>query len=108
MLDVDHFKRINDRYGHTVGDTVLIAMTRRISARLRDTDSIVRWGGEEFAVVTPCTTISGAEVLAEAMRRVVADEPFEIAGRVTISLGVAQLSPTESATQWVSRADQVL
>jgi len=108
MLDVDHFKRINDRYGHTVGDAVLIAITRRIVARLRDTDSIVRWGGEEFAVVTPCTTVSGAEVLAEAMRRVVAEEPFEIVGRVTISLGVAQLSQTEAATQWVSRADLVL
>jgi diguanylate cyclase len=108
MLDIDHFKRINDTYGHAVGDAVLIAIARRISARLRDTDSIVRWGGEEFAVVTSCTPISGAEVLAEAMRRVVADEPFELVGRVTVSLGVAQLSPEETAAQWVSRADRVM
>jgi diguanylate cyclase (GGDEF)-like protein/hemerythrin-like metal-binding protein len=108
MLDVDHFKRINDTYGHAVGDTVLIGITRRISARLRDTDSIARWGGEEFAVITPCTPISGAEVLADAMRRVVADEPFGIVGRVTISLGVAQLSLQETAAQWVSRADRVM
>jgi len=108
MLDIDHFKRINDTYGHAVGDTVLIGVTRRITARLRDTDSIARWGGEEFAVVTPCTPISGAEVLADAMRRVVADEPFGIVGRVTVSLGVAQLSPEETAAQWVSRADRVM
>jgi len=108
MLDIDHFKRINDTYGHAVGDAVLVGIARRISARLRDTDSIVRWGGEEFAVITPCTPITGAEVLAEAMRRVVADEPFGIVGRVTISLGVAQLSPEETAAQWVSRADRVM
>lgn len=108
MLDIDHFKRINDTYGHAVGDSVLIGIARRISARLRDTDSIVRWGGEEFAVITPCTPISGAEVLAEAMRRVVADEPFDLVGRVTVSLGVAQLSPEETAEQWVSRADRVM
>lgn len=108
MLDIDRFKRINDSYGHAVGDAVLIGIARRISARLRDTDSMVRWGGEEFAVITPCTPISGAEVLADAMRRVVADEPFGIVGRVTISLGVAQLSPEETAAQWVSRADRVM
>jgi len=108
MLDIDHFKRINDSYGHAVGDAVLIGIVRRISARLRDTDSIIRWGGEEFAVITPCTPISGAEVLADAMRRVVADEPFGIVGRVTISLGVAQLSLQETAAQWVSRADRVM
>lgn len=108
MIDIDHFKRINDKYGHAIGDTVLTGIARRISARLRDTDSIVRWGGEEFAIVTPCTSISGAEVLADAIRRVVADEPFSIVGRVTISLGVAQLSPDETAAQWISRADRVL
>jgi diguanylate cyclase len=108
MLDIDHFKRINDSYGHAIGDAVLIGIARRIGARLRDTDSIVRWGGEEFAVVTPCTLAYGAEVLAEAMRRVVEEEPFDIVGRVTISLGVAQLLRNETAAQWVSRTDRVL
>ncbi len=108
MLDIDHFKRVNDDYGHAVGDQVLVSLTRRLAARLRDTDSIFRWGGEEFAVITPCTPISGAQVLAEAMRQSVAELPFETVGRVTISLGLAQLQLDENAAQWVARADRFL
>ena len=108
MFDVDHFKRINDAYGHSIGDQVLIGLARRISARLRDTDSIFRWGGEEFAIVTPCTPISGAQVLAESLRRAVAEQPFPTTGRVTISLGVAQLQLEETAAEWIARADRLL
>jgi diguanylate cyclase (GGDEF)-like protein/hemerythrin-like metal-binding protein len=108
MLDIDHFKRINDNFGHAIGDQVLVDLTRRVAARLRDTDSIFRWGGEEFAVITPCTPISGAEVVAEALRQSVAEAPFDTVGRVTISLGLAQLLPNEKAAQWVARADRFL
>jgi diguanylate cyclase (GGDEF)-like protein/hemerythrin-like metal-binding protein len=108
LFDVDHFKRINDRYGHQVGDAVLVNLTRRVAHSLRDTDCIARWGGEEFAVLTPCTPVSGAEVLAEKIRRVVAEDDFDVVGRVTISVGVTQLRPGETAAHWIARADQLL
>jgi len=108
LFDVDHFKRINDRYGHQVGDSVLVNLTRRVAHRLRDTDSIARWGGEEFAILTPCTPISGAEVLAEKIRQIVAEEPFDVVGTVTVSLGVAQMHSSETASRWIARADELL
>ncbi len=108
LFDIDHFKQINDAYGHTVGDSVLVRIARRVSSRLRDTDSIARWGGEEFAVVTPCTPISGAYVVAEAIRRAVEEESFRPVGHVTISLGIAQLAPHETAAFWLARADRLL
>jgi diguanylate cyclase (GGDEF)-like protein/hemerythrin-like metal-binding protein len=108
LFDVDNFKRINDRYGHQVGDSVLVNLTRRVAHRLRDTDSIARWGGEEFAILTPCTPISGAEILAEKIRRIVAEEEFDVVGKVTISLGVAQMLQNETAARWIARADELL
>lgn len=108
LFDVDNFKLINDKFGHQVGDTVLVNLTRRVAHRLRDTDSIARWGGEEFAVLAPCTPVSGAEFLAEKIRRIVAEEDFDIVGRVTISLGVAQMLPGETAARWIARADELL
>jgi diguanylate cyclase (GGDEF)-like protein/hemerythrin-like metal-binding protein len=108
LIDVDHFKRINDTYGHSVGDSVLIDITRRIASQLRDTDTISRWGGEEFAVIAPCTPMLGAEIIAEKLRKIVAESPFEAVGHVTISAGVAQLLPGERARHWVARADRFL
>jgi diguanylate cyclase (GGDEF)-like protein/hemerythrin-like metal-binding protein len=108
LFDVDHFKRINDTFGHVIGDTVLVDITRRVTSQLRDTDTIARWGGEEFAVIAPCTPLAGAQVLAEKLRRVVAELPFDVVGTVTISVGVAQLLPGERAKHWVARADRFL
>jgi diguanylate cyclase (GGDEF)-like protein/hemerythrin-like metal-binding protein len=108
LLDVDHFKNVNDDFGHAVGDRVLVTLARRVTARLRDTDSVARWGGEEFAVITPCTPLLGAAALAEGIRQRVAEEPFETAGPVSISLGVAQLLPGETVDEWLSRADSHL
>lgn len=108
LFDVDDFKHINDTYGHQVGDAVLITLTRRVASRLRDTDAIARWGGEEFAILAPCTTAAGAETLADKLRSAVADEDFDVVGRVTISLGIAQLMPDESTSRWIARADDRL
>jgi diguanylate cyclase (GGDEF)-like protein/hemerythrin-like metal-binding protein len=108
LFDVDHFKRINDKFGHVIGDNVLVDITRRVTSQLRDTDSIARWGGEEFAVIAPCTPLAGAEVLAEKLRAVVAETPFALVGTVTISIGVAQLLPGERAKHWIARADRSL
>jgi diguanylate cyclase (GGDEF)-like protein len=90
MVDVDHFKRINDTHGHAVGDVVLVEVARRIRATLRsDLDTAARYGGEEFTVVLPETDPSGAFVVAEKIRQVVAGEPVENGLTVTVSVGVA-------------------
>lgn len=93
LLDVDHFKRINDTFGHGVGDEVLREIAQRLSQGCRGTDIVVRHGGEEFMVLLPHTPVEGARTLAEKLREVIAAQPFGVAGTVTASLGVA--SPAE-------------
>ncbi len=92
IVDVDHFKQINDTHGHTVGDEVLIATARRVEDSLRTEDVLGRWGGEEFLVILPHTSTEAAGVLAERLRTVVASAPFKTADgdvRVTVSIGGA-------------------
>lgn len=108
MLDLDHFKRINDVHGHQAGDEVLVEVTRRLSEYIRSGDTLARWGGEEFLVVLPSCGTADATALAEQVRRWVAAEPFGTVGAVTLSIGVAEYVPPESADQWIRRADQAL
>ncbi len=105
LLDIDHFKSINDRFGHQTGDRVLIELTRLIGPALRDTDVLARWGGEEFAVITPHCTGPEAALLAEKLRGLVAAHPFPQAGTVTVSLGVAEIQPEETIDNWFKRID---
>ena len=92
MLDIDHFKRINDERGHLAGDAVLRGLSRRLLARVRKEELLSRYGGEEFAIVLPEADVGSARDTAEKFRALVAAEPFEYAGQpipVTISVGVA-------------------
>jgi two-component system cell cycle response regulator len=92
MVDVDHFKRINDLYGHDAGDRVLCGVASRLSARLREVDTAARFGGEEFAVLLPQTPKQGAMIVAERIAGVVRRDHFEFAdgsASVTVSVGVA-------------------
>lgn len=94
VIDVDHFKSINDTYGHAAGDDVLKALSDRLRHNLRPIDLLARIGGEEFMIVMPDTTISVAELAADRLRRVINDQPFDIRGegdplRVSVSVGVA-------------------
>lgn len=107
ILDVDHFKEINDTYGHLAGDRVLIEVTQRLMANLRNTDVLSRWGGEEFIVLTRHCTLPEATAIAEKMCALVADEPFANAS-VTVSIGVAELTPDDDVDSWLSRADAAL
>jgi two-component system, cell cycle response regulator len=93
IIDVDHFKRINDTYGHPVGDRVLADISSHLMDRARETDLPARIGGEEFAVLLPSTHLEGALELAEAIRERIATHPFDHVGRVTISAGVASFDP---------------
>jgi len=78
LFDIDHFKRVNDEHGHAAGDAVLLQVCSRLAGVFRDTDYLVRWGGEEFLVVARATTRAGAAELAERARAAVADQPFTL------------------------------
>jgi len=107
MLDIDHFKQINDTYGHPTGDRVIQLVAARLAAELSSTDVIGRYGGEEFAVLAQDTDPQ----LAERLRAGIADLPVETSGgrlAVTISVGVAGSRPGEDLVSLLARADQAL
>jgi diguanylate cyclase (GGDEF)-like protein len=90
VLDVDHFKKINDTHGHKAGDAVLVELVKRLQALVRQHDAVVRWGGEEFVLVLPDTSAQGLAVLADRVLRAIGDEPVTADGKtiaVTVSLG---------------------
>ncbi|MDO8671734.1 MAG: GGDEF domain-containing protein, partial [Dehalococcoidia bacterium] len=112
IFDIDHFKRVNDVYGHVAGDHVLTSIAGRCRGTLRSSDILGRYGGEEFIVLLPETNLSEAYELAERLRRTVAAVPFEPDGRaltLTISLGVATLDTScASFDDLVCRCDEAL
>jgi diguanylate cyclase (GGDEF)-like protein/PAS domain S-box-containing protein len=112
MLDIDHFKTINDTHGHFVGDQMLIAMSRATEGLLRGTDILGRWGGEEFVILMPETPLGGAAILAERLREQLAQLAVDTpAGTLhfTISAGVAARSePDAGITDILQRADSAL
>lgn len=111
LFDIDFFKLVNDRYGHAVGDDVLVAFSRRIEGQLRQGDALGRYGGEEFMLVLPMTDLNAALQLAERIRAAMADTPLLLEPEpitVTASFGVAQLELGEDADGWQVRADQAL
>jgi diguanylate cyclase (GGDEF)-like protein len=112
ILDLDHFKQVNDTYGHPGGDEVLRAFARVVGSRLREEDVLYRYGGEEFLAVLPETDPQGALAAAERVVAAVAETPVPVAGtrlRVTVSVGVAALSPSVAdAAELVARADEAL
>jgi len=108
LLDIDNFKRINDTYGHDVGDQVLIEVAYFLRLQLRTTDALGRWGGEEFMVVAPDTKPAAAILLAERLRMQIAERDQPQIGRVTISFGVAIAAPGDTPDQLVKRADEAL
>ncbi len=108
LLDLDHFKRINDTCGHPAGDAVLVGATLAFRSALRASDALFRWGGEEFAILTPATTLDGAIRVAERVRITLEATPFPGAEPMTISIGVAEYLAEESFEGWVMRADEAL
>jgi len=108
ILDVDHFKKINDDYGHPIGDQVLVDLSNTIRSSLRASDSLTRWGGEEFVILCPNTTASIVSKLAERLRKKIATVNFKEVGCITVSFGVAECGPSETWEQWLRRADEAL
>ncbi len=108
LFDIDHFKRINDRYGHQAGDKVLRELAIVANTTIRSSDALFRWGGEEFAVLAAVSGHRGAARLAESLRGQLASHRFPVIGSLTVSLGVAEHLAPESAEVWFRRADAML
>lgn len=108
LLDIDHFKKINDQYGHLIGDQVLIKVAKLLQAAVRPYDTCARWGGEEFLILCPNTSLSVAHTIAERVRLSIAEHDFGAPGPVTISAGVSCLIEYDSEDKLLGRADSAL
>ncbi|MNZ12763.1 Response regulator PleD [compost metagenome] len=111
VIDIDHFKRVNDGYGHLAGDKVLKIIAGELGRRLRKTDFIARFGGEEFVLLLPSTPLQGGEQLLESLRAAIAACPFHFKGErvsITLSAGLAAMGAGEPADAAFQRADQAL
>ena len=108
MFDIDHFKLVNDTYGHEVGDIVLKDVATTVKSRLRELDAFARWGGEEFIVLLRGTQMDGALELSNICCQMLAQRTFEQAGQVTASFGVATCRKNENLRELIHRADDAL
>lgn len=112
MMDIDHFKSVNDTYGHPAGDTVLKEVARRLQENLRGVDLTARIGGEEFLVIMPDTLPHEAEIAAERLRRIIGEQPFELNATsiyATVSIGVSiGTSDTQHIDTLIEQADKAL
>lgn len=108
MFDIDHFKAVNDQYGHPAGDQVLVDICRLVQGSLRVTDVFARWGGEEFVILMPNCEASEAVRKAEALRALVETHVRAGSSHITVSFGVAQYRPDETAAAWTKRTDDAL
>jgi diguanylate cyclase (GGDEF)-like protein len=112
MLDIDHFKRVNDTWGHAAGDAVLRELARRIESQVRASDVAARYGGEEFVVLLPGMTIDAASRLAERIRTAVSDTPIELpcgaSITITASIGIAEVSPGPESNELKTMGESLL
>jgi len=108
MLDIDFFKKINDTYGHDIGDRVLVEVSNIILQSLRNTDTISRWGGEEFVMLLPTANLQTALKIAENIRKTIEQKEINIAKHVTVSLGVTEVQKEDILESALKRADEAL
>ena len=108
ILDLDHFKKINDKYGHNVGDNVLKEFTKILQRELRTTDILGRWGGEEFIIIAPNTSENGMLLLIERLRNLVEKYKFEMIEKITFSAGIKLFIDEKSYSEIIEKADFAL
>lgn len=108
MFDIDHFKRVNDTYGHSAGDNVLKTLARLIKSHIRDSDIFARWGGEEFVIQAPGTSLDDAVKLANKLRYKVEEFDFSEPHKITLSFGVATFRDEDNNITLINRADDAL
>ena len=108
MLDIDHFKNVNDTYGHDVGDSVLVEISVLLKGHIRNLDSLCRWGGEEFIILCPQTTLKDAKELGEKLRLLIEQYQFKTAKSITSSFGVTNFKVDDDQSQALKRLDNAL
>lgn len=108
FMDLDYFKKINDTYGHEVGDKVLLQFATLINLNIRDRDFLIRWGGEEFLLISPDFNITEAKEVSYKIKRLISEYPWPENLKITCSFGVAERKNGESAESVINRADQAL
>ncbi len=108
MFDIDQFKEVNDTYGHVAGDYVLKGVADIARENMRKIDYLVRWGGEEFMIITPETDLERAGALAERIRKVIESFRFDNAGTITVSFGVTQFKNEDAVDSFIKRSDTAL
>ncbi|MBF0551305.1 MAG: diguanylate cyclase [Deltaproteobacteria bacterium] len=108
IFDLDHFKEVNDTYGHQAGDAVLQMITAIVGKNIRKVDYFGRWGGEEFMLILPETSVEKAGALAEKLRELIAGHSLDQVGRITVSFGVSQLKGGDTVGSLIKRADDAL
>lgn len=108
MFDLDHFKNVNDHYGHLAGDIVLRELCDLVRSHIRVMDSLTRWGGEEFVILSPGIRFNEAFELADKIRVLIADHLFPEVGPITVSIGVAEYRRGQTLDEWISQGDQAM
>lgn len=108
IFDIDNFKETNDKYGHQVGDKVIIQICNIVSNNIRESDIFGRWGGEEFIILLPQTNLDSAYIVSENLRKKVENHIFEKVGTKTISIGISQFDNNEDVFQFINRADDAM
>ena len=108
MCDIDHFKKINDTYGHDTGDQALKTFSEKINENIREVDIFARWGGEEFIILMPNVSIEDAYAAAEKLRKIIATTEIEELEQITASFGVTSLQSGETTESLIKRADQAM
>ncbi len=108
IMDLDHFKRINDSFGHSAGDQVLIDFVSIVRSMIRENDMLFRHGGEEFAILLPDTNQEGLRTIADAIQKAVFSKLSSPAGSVSVSIGGATLTASTNWEDWINRADEQL
>ncbi len=108
LLDIDHFKQVNDTYGHLIGDIILKEFAKLLRSNARTTDIIGRWGGEEFLLICPHTNIDGLEILAQNIRQKIESYEFTKVVQITASLGITTYTNTDDSDSLIKRVDDAL
>jgi len=108
LLDIDYFKKVNDSYGHNIGDKVLRNVAKLLLGNIRDIDIVCRWGGEEFIILFPSVTLLNAYKISQKLREKISHKEFEVVGDISVSLGVVEVQKGLSMDEVIGRADKAL
>jgi len=108
IFDIDRFKKVNDKHGHGVGDSVLTTIAHIVRKNIRKLDYFVRWGGEEFMIISSQTAIDKAHALAERIRTIIKSHRFKTVQKVTVSFGVTEFKKSDTEDSFIKRADDTM